>query len=327
MFYRRCGRSIYTKATGKAARIVEVGPRDGLQNESVEKILNPATKAEFIKQLAQTGLKTIEAGSFVSPKWVPQMANTGEVLQSLSKDKELPQDIRFPVLVPNLKGLEDSLALGKLKCLNEVSVFTAASETFTKKNINMTIEESLAKIDAVIKRASENGLPVRGYVSTVIGCPYEGAIDPKRVVEVSKELLRLGCYEISLGDTIGVGSPGPVKKLLALICKEIGPERLAVHFHDTYGQSLANILVALEHDIRVIDSAVAGLGGCPYAPGASGNVATEDVLYLLQGLGYETGVNFEAITKVGQFITEVLGRPNRSKASVAFLSKEKPACK
>lgn len=305
-------------------RIVEVGPRDGLQNEPAGKILPVEIKAEFIRKLAEAGLGTIEVGSFVSPKWVPQMANTSQVIKSLESLK-LAEDIRLPALVPNLKGLEDAIGLNSAR-LNEVSVFTAASESFTKKNINMTIEESLRKIGQVVKKASEHSLPVRGYVSTVIGCPYEGTVDPAQVLEVSKELLRLGCYEISLGDTIGVGSPGTVKPLLTLLVKHIPSDQLAVHFHDTFGQSLANILVALEHDIRVIDSATGGLGGCPYAPGASGNVATEDVLYLLNGLGFETGVDFESVAKTGAFITEALGRPNRSKAGVAFLAKQ-PSCK
>lgn len=321
MLLRRLGRSIYTEAAGKrAVRIVEVGPRDGLQNEPAGKILSVEIKTEFIRRLAEAGLRTIEVGSFVSPKWVPQMANTGQVIKSLESIK-LAEDVKLPALVPNLKGLEDALGLKSAR-LNEVSVFTAASESFTKKNINMSIEDSLLKIEQVIKKASEHYLPVRGYVSTVIGCPYEGHVDPEKVLDVSKELLRLGCYEISLGDTIGVGSPGTVKPLLTLLSKHIPSDRLAVHFHDTFGQSLANILVALEHDIRIIDSATGGLGGCPYAPGASGNVATEDVLYMLNGLGYETGVDFEAVAKAGAFITEALVRPNRSKAGAAFLAKQ-----
>lgn len=304
---------------GKRVRIVEVGPRDGLQNEPVDRILSVQVKAEFIKRLAQAGLKTIEVGSFVSPKWVPQMANTGQLIRALEAES-LPPGLRLPALVPNLKGLEDALGL-QSPLLNEVSVFTAASEGFTRKNINMTIEESLRKIEKVVERASEHKIPVRGYVSTVIGCPYDGRIEPERVLDVAKELLRLGCYEISLGDTIGVGSPGSVAPMLQLLLRHLPPERLAVHFHDTFGQSLANIYVALDHGIRVIDSAAGGLGGCPYAPGASGNVATEDVLYLLEGLGYETGVEFAGVAKAGAFITEALGRSNRSKAGTAWLVK------
>lgn len=303
-------------------RIVEVGPRDGLQNEPKGNILSVETKVEFIKRLVGGGLKTIEVGSFVSPKWVPQMANTAQVMAALSSEKlSKSPTIRFPALVPNLKGLELALQSPGKSLLNEVSVFTAASESFTKKNINMTIEESLGKIDQVIKEATKHNINVRGYVSTIVGCPYEGQVDPVKVLQVSQELLRLGCYEVSLGDTIGVGNPGSITALLDLITKHIDPSKLAVHFHDTFGQSLANIMVALDHDIRVIDSAAGGLGGCPYAPGASGNVATEDVLYMLHGLGYETGVNFELLCQAGDFITKQLGRPNRSKAGTAWLAK------
>lgn len=313
----------------KKIRIVEVGPRDGLQNEPGKTILTVDVKSSFITQLAEAGLTTIEAGSFVSPKWVPQMANTGEVLTALRG--KLGPWIRLPVLVPNLKGLENALPYQP----SEVSVFTAASEGFCKKNINMTIDESLRQIETVIKKAAEYKIPVRGYVSTVVGCPYDGQVDPVRVMEVARELLRLGCYEISLGDTIGVGTPGKflylsmlmnnrpgdVQRVLEKVLSKISPEKIAVHFHDTYGQSLANILVALNHEIRVIDSAAAGLGGCPYAPGASGNVATEDVVYMLDGLGYESGVDLEKVVRAGEFITKALGRPNRSKVAVAMLAK------
>lgn len=309
-----------SSASAKRVRIVEVGPRDGLQNEPSDKILSVDVKAEFIKRLANAGLKTIEVGSFVSPKWVPQMANTGELIKAL--EGQLPSGLRLPVLVPNLKGFDDAVEL-QSPVLNEVSVFTAASEGFTKKNINMTIEESLIKIESVIKRAAEHKIPVRGYVSTVIACPYDGRVEPEKVLAVSQELLRLGCYEISLGDTIGVGSPGTVKPMLQLLLKHLPADRLAVHFHDTFGQSLANIFVALDLGITVVDSAAGGLGGCPYAPGASGNVATEDVLYLLEGLGYETGVDLGAVAQAGDFITKALGRPNRSKAGTAWLAKNK----
>jgi hydroxymethylglutaryl-CoA lyase len=305
----------------RKVRIVEVGPRDGLQNEPASTILSAQVKSNFIKQLADAGLKTIEAGSFVSPKWVPQMANTGEVLGLLQKT--IPSSIRLPVLVPNIKGLENALSHHP----SEVSVFTAASEGFCKKNINMTIDESLQQIEKVIKRAAESKIPVRGYVSTIIGCPYDGKVDPKAVLNVSKELLNLGCYEISLGDTIGVGTPGDVKRLLQVLLPQIPSERLAVHFHDTYGQSLANILVALDHGIRVVDSAAAGLGGCPYAPGASGNVATEEVVYMLDGLGYESGVDLEKVVQAGVYITEALGRPNRSKVATAIIAKSQKQCK
>lgn len=299
---------------------MEVGPRDGLQNEPAGKILSVETKKELIHRLARAGLKTIEVGSFVSPKWVPQMANTGELLDRLGHNGT-PKDIKFPALVPNLKGLQNALAIGS-PCLNEISVFTAASQSFTKKNINMTIEESLVKIEEVIKEAKKHNLPVRGYVSTVVGCPYEGAIEPKAVLDVSTELLRLGCYEVSLGDTIGVGSPGTVRPLLDLLTNKLDVSQLAVHFHDTFGQSLANIYLSLQLGINVIDSAVGGLGGCPYAPGASGNVATEDVVYMLDRLGIKTGVDFEAVAHAGAFITQELGRPNRSRAGSAFLAKQ-----
>jgi len=299
-----------------------VGPRDGLQNEPTGNILTVETKVKFIKRLVEAGLNTIEIGSFVSPKWVPQMANTAQVMAALSDAKLSSSPIRFPALVPNLKGLELALQSPGKPLLNEVSVFTAASESFTKKNINMSVEESLGKIDQVIKEAQKHHIQVRGYVSTIVGCPYEGSVDPAKVLQVSQELLRLGCYEISLGDTIGVGHPGSISALLDLLTKHIEPSKLAVHFHDTFGQSLANIMVALNHDIRVIDAAAAGLGGCPYAPGASGNVATEDVLYMLHGLGYETGVDFELTCKAGDFVTKQLGRPNRSKAGTAWLAKQ-----
>lgn len=304
------GRRLFSAV--RKVRIVEVGPRDGLQNEQSAQLLPAAVKINFIKMLASAGLTTIEAGSFVSPKWVPQMANTGEVLDGL----ELT-GIRLPVLVPNVKGLENALKHSP----NEISVFTAASEGFCKKNINMSVEESLRKIEEVISRVNGT-LPVRGYVSTIIGCPYDGKTDPKAVLDVASELLRLGCYEVSLGDTIGVGTAGDVRDLLRTLLAKLPAEKLAVHFHDTYGQSLANISVALDNGINVIDSAAAGLGGCPYAPGASGNVATEDVLYMLNGLGYDTGVDLDAVVKAGDFMVKALGHKNRSKVGTALLSKQ-----
>lgn len=296
-------------------RVVEVGPRDGLQNES--KILPVEVKLELIRKLADSGLKTIEVGSFVSPKWIPQMADTSELMRRLT---ELSSSVKFPVLIPNLKGLEHALAV-KSSNLTEISVFTAASETFSKKNINMTVPESLKCIEELVKKAKEHNLAVRGYVSTVIGCPYEGKVDVLKVRDVCKELVRIGCYEISLGDTIGVGSPNSIKNMLQVLLKDIPAEKLAVHFHDTYGQALVNIFVSLDHGIHVIDSAVAGLGGCPYAPGSSGNVSTEDVVNMLHELGYDTGVNFGKLAEAGNYISGVLDRPNRSRAGSAFISR------
>lgn len=319
MLHRAC-RRLLSVGRGDKVRIVEVGPRDGLQNEPSDRILPVHVKREFVQRLAGSGLQTIEIGSFVSPKWVPQMANTGELLKALDGDKGLV-GVRLPALVPNLKGLGAALATGS-GLLNEVSVFTAASESFCRKNINMTIGESLDKIGAVVKEARRHDLPVRGYVSTVAACPYEGRIEPERVLQVARELLHLGCYEVSLGDTIGAATPGQVMLLLDCLLPHIETARLAVHFHDTYGQALANILVALTQGIRVVDSAAAGLGGCPYAPGASGNVATEDVLYMLEGLGFQAGVDFAAVAEAGAYITSQLGRPNRSKAGTAWLAKK-----
>ncbi|PJF19268.1 Pyruvate carboxyltransferase [Paramicrosporidium saccamoebae] len=296
----------------KAVRLVEVGPRDGLQNEPNTAALTTKVKAEFIRRLANSGLRWIEAGSFVSPKWVPQMADTEAVLETLAKDPEIAKmsSLRLPVLVPNMTGLETALSSGLSTVLKEVAVFTAASDTFNKKNTNCTVEESLKRLAEVCKTATDKGLMVRGYVSTVVGCPYEGQIAPEKVRDVTLELLRLGCYEVSLGDTIGVGTAGNLDR--------VDPSKLAVHFHDTYGQALANILSG----IRTIDSSVAGLGGCPYAPGASGNVATEDVVYMLHGLQYFTGVDLAKLVAAGEFITAKLGQTNRSRTANALLTKK-----
>ncbi|XP_059616742.1 hydroxymethylglutaryl-CoA lyase, mitochondrial isoform X1 [Phlebotomus argentipes] len=297
----------------KSVRIVEVGPRDGLQNEP--KILPAATKIELINRLSDTGLKTIEATSFVSPKWVPQMADNMEVLKGIAKKA----GVSYPVLTPNIKGFEAALAAGA----TEVAVFGAASESFSQKNTNCSTAESIERFRVVLDAAKKANVRVRGYVSTVIGCPYEGAIEPQAVARVSKQLLDMGCYEISLGDTIGVGTPGTMSKMLQEVLKVIPADKLAVHCHDTYGQALANILTSLEYGISVVDSSVSGLGGCPYARGASGNAATEDVVYMLHGLGIETGVNLEKLVNVGKYICEELGRPSESKVNRA-MRKTKP---
>jgi len=288
--------------------MVEVGPRDGLQNEPG--MVPAAVRADLIDRLVDAGLTCVEAGSFVSPKWVPQMADTDRVLAAIRRRP----GVRFPVLTPNMKGLEAALAAG----VEEVAVFGAASETFSQKNINCSIEESLARFRPVCETARAKGLRVRGYVSCVLGCPYEGEIAPSAVARVAGALLTMGCYEISLGDTIGVGTPAKAQAMVAAVAEVVPVEKLAAHFHDTYGQGLANILAVLEHGVAVVDSSVAGLGGCPYANGASGNVASEDVLYMLDGLGIETGVRLEALAAAGWFICDYLGRPPASKVSLAL---------
>ncbi|OHZ03686.1 hydroxymethylglutaryl-CoA lyase [Salinicola sp. MIT1003] len=292
----------------KRVSIVEVGPRDGLQNEAEP--IATAAKLELIDRLGAAGLKRIEAASFVSPKWVPQMADHREVMTGIRRRP----GVVYSALTPNLKGLEAALACG----VEEVAVFAAASEAFSQKNINCSIAESLDRFAPVIERARDSNVRVRGYVSCVLGCPYEGEVAPARVAEVSKALHEMGCYEISLGDTIGVGTPLKARRLLEAVTKEIPIDHLAAHFHDTYGQALANLYAVLEEGIGVIDSAVAGLGGCPYAKGATGNVATEDVIYLLNGLGIETGVDLDKLAETGVWITQTIGKPNRSKVGVAL---------
>lgn len=293
-------------------RIVEVGPRDGLQNEPQQ--ITTETKLELIHRLAATGLSDIEATSFVSPKWVPQMADAAQVLAQL----DLNSNINFPVLTPNMKGLEQALECGA----RQVAVFGAASESFSQKNINCSIEESLERFRPVVSHALENNVKVRGYVSCVLGCPYEGDIAPYQVLKVSNALLEMGCYEISLGDTIGVGTAASTQRLLDVMCQAISVEQLAGHFHNTYGQALTNIYTALGYGVATFDASVAGLGGCPYAPGASGNVATEDVLYLLKGLGIETGIDLDKLAAVGHFISTLLQRENRSAVGIAMTSKQ-----
>ena len=292
----------------KSVKLVEVGPRDGLQNESAT--VPTAVKVELINRLSDTGLKVIEAGAFVSPKWVPQMADTAEVLARIRREP----GVSYPVLVPNLQGFEAARAAGA----KEIAVFTATSETFARKNINCSIEESLERYAALSSAAAAARIKVRGYISCVLGCPYEGEIAAARVAKVAARLLQLGCYEISLGDTIGVGTPGKAQAMLDAVAAHVPREKLAVHFHDTYGQALANILAALEKGIAVVDSSVAGLGGCPYAPGASGNVASEDVLYMLDGMGIKTGVNLGMLVRTGRFIAGELHRQPGSKTNLAL---------
>ncbi|WP_281561694.1 hydroxymethylglutaryl-CoA lyase [Thalassomonas sp. RHCl1] len=293
-------------------KIVEVGPRDGLQNEKAP--LTAADKIELIEKLGDAGVSYIETGSFVSPKWVPQMATSSEVFQGIKRR----ENITYAALTPNLKGFEGAVAVQA----DEVAIFGAASEAFSQKNINCSIEESLQRFEPVMAAAKAAGIPVRGYVSCVLGCPYDGDIAPEKVAEVAEKLFAMGCYEISLGDTIGVGTPAGVKKMLQAVTERVPVEKLAVHFHDTYGQALTNIYTAMEMGIAVVDSAIAGLGGCPYAKGASGNVATEEVVYLLNGLGIDSGINLEKLLEAGWFISDKIGKPPVSKVSAAYRAKQ-----
>ncbi len=288
--------------------VVDVGPRDGLQNEP--NAVSSALKIELVDRLSAAGLPVIEAASFVSPKWIPKLADGAEVMAGITKK----QDVRYPVLIPNMKGFEAAMAAGA----DEVAVFGAPSETFTRKNINCSVAESLERFRPVCEAAAERGVAVRGYISCTLGCPYEGDIAPGAVAEVARELFAMGCFEISLGDTIGVGTPAKARAMFEAVAAEVPVERLAAHFHDTYGQSLANLLAVLEMGVSVVDSSVAGLGGCPFAPGATGNVATEDVVYMLDGLGIETGVDFDALVETGWFICDALGRAPASKVSRAL---------
>jgi len=287
--------------------LVEVGPRDGLQNEA--QTIPLASKIQLIKNLAAAGHKVIEAGSFVNPKWIPQMADSEEVFKGIERQK----GVRYAALTPNLQGFERALAAGA----TEVAIFGAASESFSQKNINCSISDSLKRFETVMSAANEFNIPVRGYVSCVLGCPYEGEIDPIAVATAVGALLEMGCYEVSLGDTIGTGTAGSMAQLLNILLARHRTDQLAVHCHDTYGQALSNILIALQHGIDTIDSSIAGLGGCPYARGASGNVATEDVVYMLNGLGIKTGLNLEALITAGNLICSVLGRQNGSKVALA----------
>lgn len=290
-----------------SVRIVEVGPRDGLQNEKT--IIATADKIALIDRLSRTGLRSIEATSFVSPKWIPQLADAAEVFAGIGKKP----GVAYPVLVPNEQGYERARAVGA----TEIAIFSAASEAFNRKNINASIDESIERFIPVMDRAKADGVKVRGYVSTVLGCPYQGEVPVRDVVRVAQRMHALGCYEISLGDTIGVGTPTKARAMLHAVAAEVPLPALAVHFHDTWGQALANILACLEEGARVVDSSVSGTGGCPYAKGASGNVATEDVVYMLEGMGLETGVDLPGLIGTGRWLSELLGRANGSKVSNA----------
>ena len=298
-------------ALPREVRVVEVGPRDGLQNE--KETVPTATKVALIEKLVDAGCRTVEAGSFVSPKWVPQMADTAAVLAALPKRA----DASFPVLVPNMKGFEAALAVGA----REIAIFGAASESFSRKNINCSIAESLERFAPVAAAARQHGIRVRGYISTVVDCPYEGPIAPASVAEVAERLFAMGCYEVSLGDTIGTATPARVQAMLDAVAAAVPRDKLGVHFHDTYGQALANIYASLERGIAVVDSSVAGLGGCPYAKGASGNVASEDVVYLMDGLGIRTGIDLGRLAAAGRFISDALGRAPASKVAQALRAK------
>jgi hydroxymethylglutaryl-CoA lyase len=292
-------------------KIVEVGPRDGLQNEA--QLVPTATKIELIDRLADAGLRVIEATSFVSPKWVPQMGDNAAVMQGIRRH---PATI-YPVLTPNLQGFDAAVQAGA----GEVAIFAAASESFSRKNINCSIAESLKRFEPILSAASALEIPVRGYVSCVVGCPYEGAVAPEQAAGVAKTLYDMGCYEVSLGDTIGVGNPASIQRLLEACAKLVPIARLAGHYHDTYGMAVANIYASLQLGLATFDSSLAGLGGCPYAKGASGNVATEDVVYLLHGLGIETGIDLATLATIGDWISGALNRPNGAKAGRALCAR------
>ncbi len=291
-----------------AVRIVEVGPRDGLQNEKID--IGTAHKIELINRLSNTGLRSIEATAFVSPKWVPQMADASDVMAGITR----APGIRYPVLVPNEAGYARALAAGA----TEVAVFTAASETFNLKNTNAGIDESLTRFAPILERAKQDDIQVRGYVSTVLGCPYQGDVPLRDVVRVATALHAMGCYEISLGDTIGIGTPAKARAMLSAVASEVPMAALAIHFHDTWGQALANVLACLEEGVTVVDAAVSGAGGCPYAKGASGNVASEDVVYMLHGLGIHTGIDLPKLADTGRWLARLLGRETGSKAGKAM---------
>lgn len=288
-------------------RLVEVGPRDGLQNEAQP--ISVADKVQLVDALSAAGLSYIEVGSFVSPKWVPQMAGSAEVFAQIQRKP----GVTYGALAPNLRGFDDALAAG----VKEVAVFAAASEAFSQRNINCSISESLERFAPIMAAAKQHGISVRGYVSCVLGCPYEGEIAPEQVAAVARELYAMGCYEVSLGDTIGTGTAGATRRLFEVVGAQVPRDKLAGHFHDTYGQAVANIYASLLEGVHVFDSSIAGLGGCPYAKGASGNVATEDVLYLLNGLGINTGVDLQALIRAGEQISHVLGRPTGSRVAKA----------
>ena len=290
-----------------AVKVVEVGPRDGLQNEA--KPLSVDEKIKLIDLLTEAGLPVIESGSFVSPKWVPQMASSAEVLKGISRKN----GVVYPVLTPNKKGFIDALEAD----VEEVAVFAAASEAFSQKNINCSIAESIDRFKPVFESAQKHNIRIRGYVSCALGCPYEGEVTPAVVTDVAGRLYDMGCYEVSLGDTIGTGTPLKAKEMISAVTQRIPGEALAAHFHDTYGQALANILAVMELGVAVVDSSVSGLGGCPYAKGASGNLATEDLVYMLNGMGVETGIDLDKLIAAGQYISDVLGKPSASKVALA----------
>lgn len=292
----------------KFVRVVEVGPRDGLQNEAIS--VSIETKIRLIEQLAAAGMTHVECGSFVSPQWVHQMADSADVLKKITRKK----GVIYSALVPNIKGLYAALESN----IDEIAVFGAASETFSQKNINSSIDDSLQRFVPVIEKARAQGIAVRGYVSCALGCPYEGQVPPEKVVAVAKALYQMGCYEVSLGDTIGIGTPLKVQLLLEQVLHELPLSAVAVHFHDTYGQAIANIFASLQMGISTVDSSVGGLGGCPYAKGASGNVATEDLLYLLHGMNIQTGIDLFAVAAIGREITQILGGISRSKVGIAL---------
>ena len=296
-------------------KIVEVGPRDGLQNEM--QIVPAAVKIALIERLAAAGLPAIEVTSFVPAKWIPQMGDNDEVLRGVLSSPQRKSNVAYSVLTPNLRGFDAALEAGA----TEVAIFGAASESFSQKNINCSIAESLKRFDAVVDAASALEIKVRGYVSCVVACPYEGAIDPAKAAWVAKKLYEMGCYEVSLGDTIGAGTPASVQRMIEACAAEVPVGKLAGHYHDTYGMAIANIYASLELGMAVFDSAIAGLGGCPYAPGASGNVATEDLVYLLHGLGIDTGIDMEKLLEAGQYISQQLGREPVSKAARALHAK------
>jgi len=295
-----------------SVKIVEVGPRDGLQNETTP--VSAADKVALIEMLSDAGLTYIESGSFVSPKWVPQMATSAEIFSTLHRDK----NVTYAALTPNMRGFEAAMSVNA----DEVAIFGAASESFSQKNINCSIEESLERFIPIMQAAKSANIKVRGYVSCVLGCPYEGNISPDQVAKVAEKLFIMGCYEVSLGDTIGVGTPAKVQNMIKAVATRVPIDKLAVHFHDTYGQALTNIYAALQMGVKVIDSAIAGLGGCPYAKGASGNVATEDVVYMLNGLDIKTSVDFEKLLKAGWYISEKLSKTPISKVSTAYLAQQ-----
>jgi hydroxymethylglutaryl-CoA lyase len=298
-------------------KIVDVGPRDGLQNEPGS--VPTEIKIGLIDRLSAAGLPAVEATSFVSPKWVPQMADAPQVMAGIRRKP----GVSYPVLVPNLKGLEGAMAAGA----DEIAVFGAATEAFSRRNTNCSIEESFERFEPVCRTALDNGLKVRGYISVALGCPFEGEVRPEAVATVAQRLDQMGCYEISLGDTIGAGTPGKTRRMIEAVARRIPVERLGGHYHDTYGQALANILASLEMGMAAFDSSVSGLGGCPYAPGATGNVATEDVLYMLDGLGIETGVDMGKLLEAGEYICGFLNRPTASRAGRALLAKLKREAK